>query len=72
MNRTVAALAALVTAGTLLALPAGAQARRPTAPVVVVVLDELPLVSLLDGRGQIDPVRYPNLAALARNVTWYA
>jgi len=72
VNRAVAALAALVTAGTLLALPAGAQARRPTAPVVVVVFDELPLVSLLDGRGRIDPVRYPNLAALARNVTWYA
>lgn len=44
---------------------------RPAAPVVMLVFDELPLVSLLDRNGHIDPVRYPNLAALARGSTWY-
>ena len=38
----------------------------------MVVFDELPLTSLLNGRGRIDPVRYPNFAALARGSTWYA
>jgi hypothetical protein len=41
------------------------------APVVVVVLDELPTASLLDGRGHIDRGLYPNLAALADHATWY-
>jgi hypothetical protein len=34
-------------------------------PVVVIVLDELPLASLLGPDGGIDRTRYPNLAALA-------
>jgi len=42
-----------------------------TAPVVIVVFDELPLVSLMDDRGQINARRYPNFAALARQATWY-
>lgn len=72
MSRAAAvlALAGLVVL-TGLAAPAGAAA-RPTKPVVMVVLDELPLTSLLDGRGRIDRVRYPNFAALARGSTWYA
>lgn len=70
MRAVAAALvAALALAG--LAVPAEA-AKRPTRPVVVVVLDELPLTSLLDRRGRIDRVRYPNFAALARESTWYA
>ena len=64
----VAALA-LVLAGA--AVPAQA-AKRPTRPVVMVVFDELPLTSLLDGRGRIDRFRYPNFAALAGDSTWYA
>jgi hypothetical protein len=44
--------------------------RRP-APVVVMVLDEFPLMSLLDGRGQIDRSLYPNFAALADGANWY-
>lgn len=40
-------------------------------PLVVLVLDELPTVSLLDGRGQIDDQLYPNFAALASEATWY-
>ena len=38
----------------------------------MVVFDELPLTSLLDGSGRIDRFRYPNFAALARGSTWYA
>jgi hypothetical protein len=45
-------------------------AARP-APVVLVVLDEFPLMSLLDGNGQIDRELYPNLARLAEESTWY-
>jgi hypothetical protein len=41
------------------------------APVVMVVLDETPLLSWLDADAKIDPVLYPNLAALARDGTWF-
>ncbi|HYN94765.1 MAG TPA: sulfatase-like hydrolase/transferase, partial [Pilimelia sp.] len=44
---------------------------RPHPPVVVVVLDEFPLVSLLDGQGRVDAGRLPNFARLARGSTWY-
>lgn len=45
----------------------------PDSPsrVVFVVLDELPLASLLDGAGEIDETLYPHLAALSRETTWY-
>lgn len=43
---------------------------RP-GPVLMVVMDETPLVSLLDGEGKIDPVLYPNLARLARDGIWF-
>ncbi len=46
--------------------PAG----HPT-PVVVLVLDELPLTSLLDEDYQIDAVRYPHFARLAQDATWF-
>ncbi len=39
--------------------------------VVVVVLDELPLQSLIDTEGTIDRTLFPNLAALADTSTWY-
>ena len=42
-----------------------------SAPVVVVVLDELPTVSLMDGEGEIDAERYPSFARLAADATWY-
>jgi hypothetical protein len=58
----------------LLAEPAGEPANvkvgKP-APVVMVVFDEFPLMSLLDGEGQIDRELYPNFAALAEGSTWY-
>jgi Sulfatase len=40
-------------------------------PVVVIVLDEFPLTSLLRGDGTINDVRYPNIAALAAETTWF-
>jgi Sulfatase len=39
--------------------------------VVMVVFDEFPLVSLLDGDGAIDAELYPNFAELAGDSTWY-
>jgi hypothetical protein len=41
------------------------------APVVMVVLDELPTVSLMREDGDIDAERYPNFARLAGDATWY-
>jgi hypothetical protein len=41
------------------------------APVVVLLLDELPASSLMTRSGEIDSVRYPNFARLARRATWY-
>jgi hypothetical protein len=43
--------------------------RRPHA--LLLILDELPSDSLLDRSGRIDPVRYPNFAALAEDSTWF-
>lgn len=39
--------------------------------VVMVVFDELPLESLLDGSGRVDPVLFPNFARLAGDANWY-
>ena len=44
---------------------------RADAPVVIVVFDELPLISLLGRDGEIDEGRYPNFARLARGATWF-
>ena len=44
---------------------------RPRIPVVLVVFDELPVSSLMSAKGQLDEVRYPNFARLARSATWY-
>jgi hypothetical protein len=41
------------------------------APIVIVLFDELPLTSLLDDRGHVDPVRYPAFAKLERTSTWF-
>ena len=44
---------------------------RVDAAVVFIVFDQLPLVSLLDRAGAIDPTRYPHFAALAGESTWF-
>ena len=58
-----------------LAFPDEAQARSiggvTQAPIVVVLLDELPVNTLLDDRGRIDAARYPGFGELARNATWF-
>ena len=41
------------------------------APIVMLVLDELPTHSLMDGNRRIDSVRYPNLAALVSESYWF-
>jgi hypothetical protein len=46
-----------------------AAAKQPY--VVLLVMDEFPGDSLLDGRRRIDPVRYPNFAVLAGDATWF-
>jgi len=40
-------------------------------PVVVIVLDEFPLVPILREDGTINEQRFPNLAALAERSTWF-
>ena len=52
--------------------PDGAAAEPGGQPhAVLLILDELPGDSLLDRRGRIDPVRYPNFAALAADSVWF-
>ncbi|MFP6582454.1 MAG: sulfatase-like hydrolase/transferase [Candidatus Hydrogenedentota bacterium] len=43
--------------------------QRP--PIVMLVFDEFPALSLLDAKGKIDPERYPSFASLANESTWY-
>lgn len=40
-------------------------------PVIIVVADELPLSTLLDGDGDIDQVLFPNIFRLQRSANWY-
>lgn len=52
--------------------PETARAAAPRhPPVVMIVFDEFSTISLLDAKGAIDPVRYPNFAALAHDGTWF-
>ncbi len=41
------------------------------APIVMVIFDDLGATSLLDERRQIDAVRYPAFASLAKHSTWF-
>jgi len=55
-------------------VPRPAPAGEPAAgrpPIVVVAFDELPLTSLLDTGGRVDPATYPSFAWLAGRSTWY-
>ncbi len=51
--------------------PAPPEASAGQPSVVVVVLDELPTMSLLDGEGRIDAELFPNLARFADDATFY-
>src|SRR5215210_4406738 len=55
--------------GTAKALAIPPPPRHP--PVVLVVLDELPVMSIMGPDHRVDAVRFPNFAALARDSTWY-
>lgn len=46
-------------------------AGRDAPPVVLVLFDEFPTLSLLDEDDQIDALRYPNIARFADGATWY-
>ena len=49
----------------------GGRAGGATPPVVMVLLDELPLVSLLNSQGEVDERVYPNFARLAGTSHWF-
>ena len=50
---------------------AGVGAGEQPPSVLMLVLDELPTQSILDADGEIDAVRFPNLARFAGDATWY-
>ena len=50
---------------------AAAHAGPADTPVFLIVFDGLPVASLMNPAGEIDPVRFPNFARLASTATWY-
>ncbi len=50
---------------------AGAGRAQAPVPVVLIVFDELPVVSLMDASREIDEELFPNFAALGATSTWY-
>jgi len=58
-----------------LVFPEQAQAKsvavKSRTSVVVIVFDELSTGSLMDRRGHVDAMRFPNFASLAGDSTWY-
>lgn len=60
----------LVWAAPAIAQPAQVPIGNP-APVVMVVFDEFPVASLIDGDGNLQEDVYPNFARLARDGTFY-
>lgn len=58
-----------------LAFPDEAEARTiggvARAPIVVVLLDELPSNTLMDANGDLDDERFPGFGELAENATWF-
>ncbi|HET7618529.1 MAG TPA: sulfatase-like hydrolase/transferase [Gemmatimonadaceae bacterium] len=57
--------------GPVSSAPTEGQQDPSATPVVVVVFDETPIMSFVDGRHTIDPELYPNFAALARDGVWF-
>lgn len=66
----VSPVSALVLPASEAAAPSSAAARS-AAPVVLLIMDELPLTDLLDADGRVDAIRYPSFAELAGTSTWY-
>jgi hypothetical protein len=50
---------------------ATAVAVESRTPVVLIVFDEFPTISLMDRHEHVDAARFPNFAALARNAIWF-
>ena len=48
-----------------------ASGAAPTTPVVLMIFDELPTMSLMKKDMSVDAQRYPNFARLAKGSTWY-
>lgn len=48
---------------------AGSHSKAP--PIVFVVLDEFPVTAIMNGSGEIDSARYPGIAELAGDATWF-
>lgn len=60
----------LVFTASAIAQPAQVTVGNP-APVVMVVFDEFPVASLMDGDGNLQADVYPNFARLATDGTWF-
>ncbi len=70
VRRTTAMFVSLGATLTMLGF-GGALAAEPSAPpIVFVMFDELPTVSLLDAEGRVDAELYPHFAELASTSTW--
>lgn len=62
---------ALLGSGSSRTTRAVAAEQRTRGPVILLVLDEFPVVSLLDSDAKVDAERFPGFAALAKDSTWY-
>jgi hypothetical protein len=51
--------------------PASNIKNEKKAPIFLIVLDEFPITSLMDEKGMIDSVRYPNFHELSKNSNWF-
>jgi hypothetical protein len=60
----------LVFASNEIAQPSEIAVERP-APVVMVIFDEFPIASIMDGDGSIEAESYPGFARLAEDSTWF-
>lgn len=52
-------------------LPGSAAQGAKSGPIVILLMDEFPLMSLLDHQGRIDQRLYPDFAQLASHSSWY-
>ena len=52
-------------------LPLGGPKISTDIEIIMVIFDEFTSISLMDEHRQIDPIRYPNFAALARDAYWF-